>query len=305
MPERRHLSAGGQRRLHLSVSSRLPRQELPAEGGTLSSQQVSHFLLTGLFIFFFIIYFMTAPSSSSPLQSSSPSRRSSRSPCLNGGLCEDADGFAAELTCRCLAGFSGSRCQTNLDDCLMQPCANGATCLDGVNRFSCVCPAGFSGRFCTINRDDCASGPCQNGARCLDRAAGFRCVCPPGFAGATCETPLRALPEWDGGGGAEGGAAPRLSDEERLLKVTVSERSGAPGGLSQVQLLVLLLMAAATVAAVALTAGLVLQRRCRRNCGCRLFDCRASGQQGAPGQKSGWRGEVEKMSVGGGQEVTS
>lgn len=116
-----------------------------------------------------------------------------------------------------------------------------------------------------------------------------------------------ALPEWDGGGGGAGGAAPRLSDGERLLKVTVSERGGAPGGLSQVQLLVVLLMAAATVAAVALTAGLVLQRRCRRNCGCRLFDCGACGhgQPRARGQKSGWQGEVEKKSVGGGQEVMS
>lgn len=189
----------------------------------------------------------------------------------------------------------------------MQPCANGATCLDGVNRFSCVCPAGFSGRFCTINRDDCASRPCQNGARCLDRAAGFRCVCLPGFVGATCETSLRAFPGWDGGGGTGGGAASRLSDSERLLKVTVSERSGAPGGLSQVQLLVLLLMAAATVVVVALTAGMVLQRRCGRSCGCRLFDCVACGhgQQQAQGKRSGWRGEVEKKSVDGGQEVTA
>lgn len=166
----------------------------------------------------------------------------------------------------------------------MQPCANGATCLDGVNRFSCVCPAGFSGRFCTVNLDDCTSEPCQNGARCLDRAAGFRCVCPPGFVGATCERSLRALPGRDGGG-QESGAAPRLSDGERLLKVTLRERSGAPGGLSQVQLLVLLLMAAATVAAVALTAGLVLQRRCRRSCG---RGPRRHGEGGAAGEGK-WR----------------
>ncbi|CAF87407.1 unnamed protein product, partial [Tetraodon nigroviridis] len=59
----------------------------------------------------------------------------------------------------------------------MAPCANGATCLDGVNRFSCVCPPGFSGRFCTVNLERCVSRPCSNGGRCIDRAGGFRCIC--------------------------------------------------------------------------------------------------------------------------------
>ncbi|KAJ8250585.1 hypothetical protein COCON_G00225070 [Conger conger] len=112
-----------------------------------------------------------------------------RSPCKNGGLCEDSNGFAPELSCRCLAGFVGARCEEDVDDCLMRPCANGASCVDGVNRFSCECPAGFSGRFCTVNDDDCAGRPCRNGGRCLDRVAAFQCLCPPGFDGPTCEGP--------------------------------------------------------------------------------------------------------------------
>lgn len=204
-----------------------------------------------------------------------------RSPCKNGGLCEDADGFAAVLSCRCLAGFTGPRCETDLDDCLMRPCANGATCLDGVNRFSCVCPAGFSGRFCTVNLDDCASRPCLNGGRCLDRAGGFHCVCRPGFTGATCQTALRGgEPGWTTLGWEGGGARPHLTTKnqrsgatgsgnssrhgDRLLKVTVSERSG--GGLSQLQLIILLVLAAVTLGVVLLTAALVLQGHCR-DCG--------------------------------------
>uniref|UniRef100_A0A3Q3W7C4 EGF-like domain-containing protein n=1 Tax=Mola mola TaxID=94237 RepID=A0A3Q3W7C4_MOLML len=191
-----------------------------------------------------------------------------RSPCKNGGLCEDANGFAAELTCRCLAGFTGPRCETNMDDCLMRPCANGATCLDGVNRFSCLCPAGFSGRFCTVNLDDCASQPCRNGGRCLDRAEGFHCVCRPGYSGATCETTLRATLAWEGRPpmttgvmtqGSSGGNSSRYGD--RLLKVTVSERSAAI--LSQVELIVLLALAGMTLGVVVLTATLVLQGHCR------------------------------------------
>uniref|UniRef100_A0A3P8TEL0 Delta like non-canonical Notch ligand 2 n=1 Tax=Amphiprion percula TaxID=161767 RepID=A0A3P8TEL0_AMPPE len=191
-----------------------------------------------------------------------------RSACKNGGQCEDADGFASELTCRCLAGFTGRRCEVDVDDCAMKPCANGATCLDGVNRFSCVCPAGFSGRFCSVNLDDCASQPCLNAGRCLDGAGGFRCVCRPGFSGAACETPWRSREsrttlDWDGGGTRSaaitsgGGNSSRHGD--RLLKVTVSERGGC--GPSEPQLIVLLVLAATTLGAVALTATLVLQGR--------------------------------------------
>ncbi|XP_056266802.1 protein delta homolog 2 [Pseudoliparis swirei] len=205
-----------------------------------------------------------------------------RSPCKNGGLCEDADGFAVDLACRCLAGFTGRRCETDVDDCLMRPCANGATCLDGVNRFSCLCPAGFSGRFCTVNLDDCASRPCLNAGRCLDRAGGFHCICRPGYAGATCETEARsrepgrtAVPGWEGDGGA-GRTRPSATINERSgagtsggngsrdgggpFKVTVSERRTT--GLSEVHLIVLVVLAGATLAVVALTATLVLQGYC-------------------------------------------
>ncbi|XP_061601006.1 protein delta homolog 2 [Cololabis saira] len=180
-----------------------------------------------------------------------------RSPCRNGGLCEDADGFAAELTCRCLAGFTGRRCETDVDDCALSPCANGATCLDGANRFSCACPPGFSGRFCTVNLDDCARRPCRHGGRCLDRAGGFHCVCRPGFTGATCQEPAgrhQAAPP-----GPEGGGNSSLHGDEQL-KVTVSERSAA--GLSVLQLVLVLVLAGVTVGVVALTAALVLGDRC-------------------------------------------
>lgn len=147
----------------------------------------------------------------------------------------------------------------------MKPCANGATCLDGVNRFSCLCPVGFTGRFCTVNVDDCASRPCLNAARCLDRAGGFHCICQPGFTGATCETTPGAVTrnltvvgktrKTPGNSSLHG---------DRLFKVTVSERSAAR--LSETQLVVLLVLAGLTLGAVVLTATLVLQGHCR-NCG--------------------------------------
>nr|XP_033468371.1 protein delta homolog 2 [Epinephelus lanceolatus] len=233
-----------------------------------------------------------------------------RSPCKNGGLCEDADGFAAELVCRCLVGFTGLHCETDVDDCLMKPCANGATCLDGVNRFSCICPDGFTGRFCTVNLDDCASRPCLNAGRCLDRAGGFHCVCRLGYTGATCETPLRSHEPgwttlgWEGGGG--GGAKTQRNNTtgsrngshhgDRLLKVTVSERSGG-GGLSDVQLIVLLVLAGVTLGVVVLTAALVLQGHCR-DCGHAPFwpltSSSSSSSSQQRGQKSGRRARQDE-----------
>ncbi|XP_033836071.2 protein delta homolog 2 [Periophthalmus magnuspinnatus] len=167
-----------------------------------------------------------------------------RSPCLNGGQCEDQSGFADSFSCRCLSGFSGARCEVDVDDCALSPCANGATCTDGVNRFTCTCASGFSGRFCSVNVDECASRPCANGGRCLDQANGYRCLCRHGYAGPTCLS--RAAP---------------ANHSERTLRVTLSERGPAPS-LSQTQVVTVVTLGAATGALVTLTATLVLHRHC-------------------------------------------
>lgn len=233
-----------------------------------------------------------------------------RSPCKNGGLCEDLGGYAPELSCRCLAGFTGPHCETNMDDCLMRPCANGATCLDGVNRFSCLCPVGFTGRFCTINLDDCASQPCLNGGRCIDRVSTFQCVCPPGYTGRTCEIPV-----WESGSQAVSpfrGEEDRVTqsksapgnhshwttpngDERRSFKISVVTQHGAEG-LSELQLIILLVLGGMTLAVVAVTAGLVLRGHCQdrsARCQCRpapthhrpFHRCRTQRQHSVPAQQ--------------------
>lgn len=58
----------------------------------------------------------------------------------------------------------------------------------GVIIFRCECLAGFEGSFCEIDINECHDQPCMNGATCIDRIAGFKCVCPPSYVGDLCET---------------------------------------------------------------------------------------------------------------------
>lgn len=70
--------------------------------------------------------------------------------CTNGGTCR-LDATAA--VCDCPSGFSGVRCEVNIDDCSPEVCQNGGTCIDGVNTYRCVCAPGFGGEGCEIDLD--------------------------------------------------------------------------------------------------------------------------------------------------------
>lgn len=42
-----------------------------------------------------------------------------------------------------------------MDKCILNPCLNGATCINENGTFICLCPAGFEGKLCDININDC------------------------------------------------------------------------------------------------------------------------------------------------------
>lgn len=95
----------------------------------------------------------------------------------NNGSCED---IGNSHRCHCMDGYSGSYCQTEINECDSAPCQNGATCRDLVGSYSCQCAKGFQGQNCELNVDDCRPNPCQNGGTCHDFVNKFRCSCPPG-----------------------------------------------------------------------------------------------------------------------------
>ncbi|NWR80797.1 SNED1 protein, partial [Centropus unirufus] len=110
-------------------------------------------------------------------------------PCLNAGKCiEDCITGNPSYTCSCLAGFTGKRCHIDVDECLSQPCLNGATCLNGAGNFSCRCPPGFSGATCETELSPCESRVCQNGGVCQVANGTAACSCQPGYLGTDCQT---------------------------------------------------------------------------------------------------------------------
>ena len=58
-------------------------------------------------------------------------------------------------------------------------CLNGGTCF---NR-TCCCPPGFTGDFCETDIIECLSNPCPTWSVCEDLINGYRCVCRQGSSG--------------------------------------------------------------------------------------------------------------------------
>lgn len=106
-------------------------------------------------------------------------------PCANGSTCTTV---ANQFSCRCLAGFTGQKCETDVNECdIPGQCQHGGTCLNLLGSYQCQCPQGFTGQHCDSPYVPCAPSPCVNGGTC--RQTGdftFECNCLPGKESLQC-----------------------------------------------------------------------------------------------------------------------
>ncbi|XP_056156472.1 LOW QUALITY PROTEIN: sushi, von Willebrand factor type A, EGF and pentraxin domain-containing protein 1 [Lampris incognitus] len=105
-------------------------------------------------------------------------------PCQNKGTCEEV---GAGYVCTCMPGFTGAKCESDVDECDSAPCQNGGLCKDGMGDFQCQCQPGFVGSQCEMEVNECVSSPCLNEGVCVDEVNRFTCSCGDGFTGSRCE----------------------------------------------------------------------------------------------------------------------
>uniref|UniRef100_A0A1I7T2K1 Multiple epidermal growth factor-like domains protein 6 n=1 Tax=Caenorhabditis tropicalis TaxID=1561998 RepID=A0A1I7T2K1_9PELO len=99
--------------------------------------------------------------------------------CHNGGTCVPSDN--EEQVCECPHGFTGAKCQYDVNECMANNGGCEHECVNTIGTFYCRCWPGFElsgdGNTCT-DIDECATsnGGCSD--RCVNTAGGFRCDCP-------------------------------------------------------------------------------------------------------------------------------
>ena len=67
------------------------------------------------------------------------------SPCTNNGSCTamEPPRSRVDYTCQCVAGYTGSRCEVNIDHCQSAVCPSNSMCVEGVNSYQCICNPNF------------------------------------------------------------------------------------------------------------------------------------------------------------------
>ena len=82
-------------------------------------------------------------------------------PSLACGLnCQNGGTQGRDCTvCDCPNGFTGSNCQSDIDECECSPCVNGQ-CSNLFGSFECLCNSGFTGDLCD-ERDTATSASAQ------------------------------------------------------------------------------------------------------------------------------------------------
>ena len=93
--------------------------------------------------------------------------------------------------CSCDAGWTGRNCDTDINDCLKNPCKNGGICKDvGAVKYTCACKSGWGGANCENDIfDNCSPYACTK--KCADSSLKGDNVCDDANNHCGCQ--------WDGG----------------------------------------------------------------------------------------------------------
>uniref|UniRef100_A0A8B9EVS5 Neurogenic locus notch homolog protein 1 n=1 Tax=Anser cygnoides TaxID=8845 RepID=A0A8B9EVS5_ANSCY len=72
---------------------------------------------------------------------------------------------------------AGQTCEIDINECIdvAHLCRNSGLCVDTGNTHFCRCQAGYTGSYCEEQVDECSPNPCQNGATCTDYLGGYSC----------------------------------------------------------------------------------------------------------------------------------
>jgi len=111
--------------------------------------------------------------------------------------CTNTDGG---YECRCNLGWTGDGFTCiDADDCEYSPCNHGGTCVDcGTLCFVCDCVAGWRGTTCATDWNECVMGihQCNDEATCLNNPGSYDCLCDPGWTGDGFGATFQETSEW-------------------------------------------------------------------------------------------------------------
>ncbi|XP_072026468.1 uncharacterized protein [Amphiura filiformis] len=116
------------------------------------------------------------------------------------GKVEDCEGFACELTRRCIPSLyecdTIDHCGDNADENYCQACDENVYCFNGgvcvpksAGDYQCKCQQGYSGKFCEKDESECPDTYCNNGGDCrlIPNTHDFSCHCRHGYTGTQCQ----------------------------------------------------------------------------------------------------------------------